>query len=203
MARTNPVSKRVWSNWLIDAALLVSALIATLSGIYFLFLPVGGYMGGRNPTYGVTVLFERHVWEWLHTWLGLAMIAVALIHLAIHWRWVVSMARRMWRAIATREAVLSRKGWINLILNLVVGVSFMLTAISGVYLFFVPGGFGAVDPRILLSRAGWDVLHTWAGIVMIAAAVLHIALHWVWIVKTTRRVVGMPADRSVPATQAA
>jgi hypothetical protein len=31
------------------AALIISAVAAAFSGIYFLFLPTGGYQGGRNP----------------------------------------------------------------------------------------------------------------------------------------------------------
>jgi len=54
----------------------MSALLAALSGIYFLFLPVSGYQGGRNPMYGVTVLFERSAWDDLHTWGGVVMIAI-------------------------------------------------------------------------------------------------------------------------------
>jgi hypothetical protein len=57
-----------------------------LSGIYFLFVPFGGYRGGRNPVYGVTILFSRHAWDGLHTWSGVLMIAAAVFHLTIHWQ---------------------------------------------------------------------------------------------------------------------
>ena len=71
------LSAKTKKNWAIDAVLALGGLLAALSGIYFLFLTSGGYQGGRNPMYGITILFERHTWEELHTWSGVAMIVVA------------------------------------------------------------------------------------------------------------------------------
>ena len=62
MEKKGLLSAKTKKNWLIDAALALGGVIAALSGIYFLFLPSGGYKGGRNPMYGVTILFERHTW---------------------------------------------------------------------------------------------------------------------------------------------
>lgn len=44
---------------------------------------------------------------------------------------------------------------------------------------------------ILFSRATWDLVHTWAGVVLIAAAVIHFAIHWRWITKVTTKMIGM------------
>jgi hypothetical protein len=57
MAKTRTVSNQTRNNWLIDVTLLLGAIVATVTGIYFLFLPVGGYQGGRNLMYGVKILF--------------------------------------------------------------------------------------------------------------------------------------------------
>ena len=73
---TKTVSLQTRTNWIIDLTVFLGGLAAAISGIYFLFLPSGGYQGGRNPMYGVTVLFARHTWDDLHTWSGVAMIAV-------------------------------------------------------------------------------------------------------------------------------
>ncbi len=97
------VSKQTQKNWWIDLTLFSSALMAALSGIYFLFLPSNGYQGGRNPLYNVQFIFDRQTWDDLHTWGGLAMIVVASIHLVIHWKWVVSMARRSWYELPTQK----------------------------------------------------------------------------------------------------
>ncbi|MFN2127277.1 MAG: DUF4405 domain-containing protein, partial [Anaerolineales bacterium] len=77
---------------------------------------------------------------------------------------------------------------INLLINAAVGISFLLAAISGIYLLFVPGGRNAIpDPQIIFTRTTWDLIHTWSGILMINAAVIHFAIHWKWVTKVTQK----------------
>jgi hypothetical protein len=187
---TQTVSKQTQKNWWIDATLLSSAVIAALSGIYFLFLPNGGFQGGRNPMYNVQILFARQTWDDLHTWGGIAMIAAVTIHLATHWSWVVGMVRRTWNEMTGQCGCMNPRGRWNLILNTVVAISFGLTAVSGVYFLFVPGGRWVADPIILFSRSTWDLLHTWAAVVLIIAAIIHFTIHWKWVTKVTRNMLG-------------
>ncbi|MBN1669108.1 MAG: DUF4405 domain-containing protein [Anaerolineales bacterium] len=188
MKKTNSVSPQTRNNWLIDATVFLGAVIASLTGIYFLFLPVGGYQGGRNPAYGITILFERHTWEDLHLWFGLLMIAAAVIHIAIHWAWIVNMTRRTLAEIFKRQGKLNARSRSNVAINVLIGTSFLITAVTGLYLLFVPGGRGAVDPGWLFNRTTWDLVHTWSGITMISAAVFHFAIHWKWVTKVTGKV---------------
>ncbi len=184
-------------NWLIDAGLFISALVATITGIYFLFLPTGGYRGGRNPYYGITILFDRHTWNDLHTWFGVAMIAVVVIHLAIHWRWVVSMTKRTLCAMFTPSCRLSRGAWINVAINTTIALGFLLAAISGLYFLFEPA-----KRAFIFTATTWDLIHTWSGVAMVGAAVLHLAIHWRWIVNVTTRIkdeVGRMKDEKIPA----
>ncbi len=201
-ART--VSKQTQKNWWIDAALFGSALVAILSGIYFLFLPTGGFQGGRNPLYNIQILFDRQTWDDLHTWGGIAMIVAAIIHLGIHWSWVIRMARRTWNELTGQCGCMNSRGRMNLILNVIVAISFVITAVSGVYLLFVPGGRWAADPMILFARTIWDLIHTWAGVLLTTAAMIHLVIHWKWVTKVTRNMLGMVipsqfVDRPVPA----
>jgi hypothetical protein len=185
------VSKQTQKNWWIDAMLFISAILAALSGIYFLFLPSGGFQGGRNPLYGIQILFTRETWDNLHTWGGVAMILAAGIHLAIHWQWITSMTRRIWKELTGESSAMNARGRWNLILNSIVALSFLLTAASGVYFLFVPGGRWAADPMLLFTRTTWDLIHTWSGVTLIAAAIIHFAIHWKWATKVTRKMVGM------------
>jgi len=187
MSEIKPLSKQTRHNWQIDAGLFLTAVLASLSGIYFLFLP-NGYQGGRNPLYGITILFNRETWDLIHTWTGVGMIAVAILHIAIHWKWITGMAKRMWREITCQCTPMNGYARFNVAINALVALGFLLAAISGVYLLFFPGGrYGVVDPMILFNRTVWDLVHTWSGVVMIAAAVIHFAIHWKWVTKVTRR----------------
>ncbi len=190
MATRAIIAKQTRNNWLIDAALFIGAIVSMLTGIYFLFLPVGGYQGGRNPMYGVTIFFDRHTWEDLHTWFGIGMIVAALIHLVIHWNWIWSMIRRVTHEVIHRERRLNARGRSNLALNIVVGLSFLLTALSGLYFYFFPsGGNGIPDPGLLFTRVTWDLIHTWAGITLTGTAAIHFAIHWKWVTKVTNKMI--------------
>jgi hypothetical protein len=193
MSKQIKLSTKNRTNWLLDASVFLGGILAALSGIYFLFVPSGGYQGGRNPMYGVTVLFSRHTWDDLHTWGGVLMVAAAAIHLLIHLKWIKMTGRRVAKTLGSREAGMSRTVWFNLMINALVAVSFLLTAVSGVYFLFAPsGGFQGGsnvgwDPGFLFSRTTWDLIHTWAGATFIGAAAVHFWIHWRWIKSITRR----------------
>jgi hypothetical protein len=205
MKKTFGVSSQTRNNWLIDTALFLGAVVASLTGIYFLFLPVGGYQGGRNPMYGITILFQRETWEDLHTWFGILMIVAAAVHIVVHWNWIVSMSKRVFQEMFRRERRLNGRSRYNVGINALIGLSFLVAAISGVVLLFTPGGREASSMVVLfLSRTTWDLIHTWAGVVMILAATLHFVIHWGWVTKVSRKVIGsIPAafvDRKPPQT---
>lgn len=182
------ISRQTRNNWLIDAAVFAGALVASISGVYFLFLPSGGYQGGRNPMYGITILFSRHTWDDLHTWFGVLMIAAVAIHFAIHWNWVKGTAKRMAKSLSGKGARMNRHGYTNVVVDLAVALGFLLAALSGVYFLFVPSGGRFTDPGFLFSRSTWDLIHTWSGVVMIVAAVVHFVIHWNWVTKVTAKV---------------
>ncbi len=127
------------------------------------------------------------------------MIAVAVIHLILHWSWVVNMTRRMIKDITGKNGKMNLRGRLNLLLNVVVGLSFLATAISGIYFLFVPGGRGAVDPMFLFTRITWDLIHTWAGVTLIAAGVIHFAIHWRWVVNVATSISKRLTSREIPA----
>jgi hypothetical protein len=203
MSSSNQASKQTQSRWLIDVAVFGSALTAALSGIYFLFLPSGGYQGGRNPLYGVTILFQRATWNDLHTGSGVIMIVAAVVHLAVHWKWVTSTLKRVTKKLTSGAGSINRHAWFNIGIDAVIALSFSMTMLSSVYFLFVPGGRGAIDPGLLFARSTWDDLHTWGGVVLIVSAVIHIVIHWRWVVKVTRNVlvsIGHTSTASATAT---
>jgi len=193
MSKRVKISAQNRNNWLLDATVFIGGVLAALSGIYFLYLPSGGYQGGRNPTYGVTVLFDRHTWDDLHTWSGMVMIAAAAIHLVIHWNWIKMMVRRSAKAVMSRERGMPRFVLFNIAINAVVALSFLLTTVSGVYFLFAPsGGFQGGsnpdwDPAFLFSRTTWDLFHTWAGVTLIGAVAVHFWIHWRWVKNVTKK----------------
>jgi hypothetical protein len=196
--RTRPLSPATRLNWLLDAAVFLGAVLASLSGIYFLYF-VGGYQGGRNPTYGITMLFGRETWDLLHTWAGVIMIAAVALHLAIHLNWIGMMTRKVMATLRGRSGM-SKGARVNVVVDLVIAISFLLAAASGVYfLFDVRSGWQVTGsaPLFLWSRTTWDIIHTWSGVTLIVAAIVHLAIHWGWVTKVTAKMwrsVGRRAD---------
>lgn len=187
------LSTRTRMNWLINASVFIGGIFVGLSGIYFLFIPSGGYQGGRNLLYDIQILFSRITWDDLHTWGGVIMIGAAALHIVIHWEWIIMMAKRLLGTLMSRGAQMSKGAKVNVVVDAVIAISFLLTAISGIYFLFAPtGGFQGGrnvgwDPGFLFSRTTWDLIHTWAGVVMIGAAAVHFLIHWRWIKNVTAR----------------
>ncbi|MEJ2011353.1 MAG: DUF4405 domain-containing protein [Anaerolineales bacterium] len=198
------ISTRTRVNWLLDLAVFSSALLASLSGIYFLYFTSGGYQGGRNALYGVTLWFARSTWSDLHIWGGVVMVLMVTIHLIYHWNWVVAMSNKLLKSVTKGSSGLSRGGRINLLVNMLIGLSFLLTAVSGIYFLFVPTGRfqgGAIpgwDPGFLMSRTTWDVVHTWSGVTLMLAALAHFIIHWGWIAKVSTRMFTFPTAKRKP-----
>jgi hypothetical protein len=190
------ISRKTRLNWILDAAVFLGAVVAGLSGLYFLYFPSGGFQGGRNPVYGMSLFFERHTWSDLHVWGGVVMMLAVAIHLAYHWYWVRSMAIKLLKTVKEGGSGLSRGGKINLLVNLFIALSFLVVSVSGIYfLFLAAGGYqgGANlswDPTFLFTRTTWDLIHTWSGVALILAAMLHFVIHWRWIRNVTARFFG-------------
>jgi len=183
------VSTQTRNNYFIDSFLFTGGIIAALSGVYFLFLPVAGYQGGRNPMYGITILFDRHTWGDIHVWATVAIIILAAIHIPLHWKWIVSMTRRAFKLI-TGKSKMNAYATFNLGVNILIGLSALISGLSGLYFLLVPGAAHASiapDPMWLFSRITWDLIHTWSGVIVIAAATLHFYIHWKWAFKVTRK----------------
>jgi hypothetical protein len=86
------------------------------------------------------------------------------------------------------------KAKINYVVDLIIGLAFIATAVLGLVLFFAgaSGGYqGGRNPGydksiLFLSRYVWKDLHTWSSITMTVGVLGHFILHWNWMVCMTR-----------------
>jgi hypothetical protein len=56
----------------------------------------GGYGWGRGE--GATFVWPRHTWINFHDWVGVALLVVVLVHVIVHWKWIVNMSKKYARA---------------------------------------------------------------------------------------------------------
>ena len=88
------MSSKAKMNLALDSVMAVAFLQSALSGLVIYLVP-GGYQGGANPYYGLEVLWlGHHQWSLLHTWGSLVMSAAVLVHLVLHWKWIVAMLKK-------------------------------------------------------------------------------------------------------------
>lgn len=89
--------KRATINYILDAVAFGLLFALLLTGLLMGFtLPAGS---GRAMVLGL----NRHEWGDIHLWVALAFIVVIAAHLALHWRWIVTMTAgkvRGWKRTA-------------------------------------------------------------------------------------------------------
>ncbi len=79
-------------NLAVNATIAISALISGLSGIYFLFFPQALHHPSlSSPSW----LFSFATWDLIHTWSSVLMVASAILHFAIHWKWVTKVTSKI------------------------------------------------------------------------------------------------------------
>ena len=81
-------------NYVVDFLMGISFCITALSGlVIFLFLPRGARQGGFQEFFGIT----KGTWTTMHNWMGILLILFVLIHLILHWRWIFSMTKAIFK----------------------------------------------------------------------------------------------------------
>lgn len=187
--KVNPVSTKTSQRWWLVALLTILGIFVLASSVYFLISPVG-YQGGRNPNYGITLIFDRETWDTVHLWTGLGMILILTIHIVVHWKWIQTMLNRYFLRDVHEVRKLNWRAQVNIILDLTAALSFILASVSGIYLLFAPArSSAATAPVFIFNWYAWDIIHTWSGIVMFISVFLHLYIHWGWIINVTKRVV--------------
>ena len=91
-------------NYFVDLIIAAGFVLTAVSGLVLFFAGSGGYQGGRNPRYlREVLLLSRFTWKALHDWGGMAMLGGVLLHLVLHWKWIVCMTRNLLRRRSRRE----------------------------------------------------------------------------------------------------
>ena len=94
------------------------------------------------------------------------------------------------------------KAWQNYIVDVLLFFAFLVTAITGIVIFFVlpsqvrGGGFYEF---MGMTKLIWKDIHNYAGLVMTGLVLVHLVLHWNWIKAMTKKVFTRKGkDLSIP-----
>jgi hypothetical protein len=114
----------------------------------------------------------------VHEWLGIGLGVVLLVHLTLHWDWVVRTTRKL----------LGRGGRDRLIwlVNLTLLISMTLCILSGVLISEV-----ALEQLGFRPPGGpfWDQMHSTTATITLILVPIHAALRWRWIARVARQFV--------------
>ncbi len=81
-------------NYIVDALALLVMLAMIVTGLWLRYVLPPGSRGGHGLSlWGLT----RHDWGDVHFWLAVALAALLLLHVALHWGWVCT-----WTGVCVR-----------------------------------------------------------------------------------------------------
>lgn len=160
-------------NFWIDVTIFVVFLVTAVTGL-LLWLAVPH---GPNPQAITFWGLARHRWVRVHAGFGMVTLIGAVVHIALHWKWIKAVSRRSSKDLAKRVRL-------NWTLDKLLFVAFILANVSG----FAAQSMSKRGVRATLSQA-WSQLHLWTGLAMTVITVVHLSLHWKWIVSAVQRYV--------------
>lgn len=113
----------------------------------------------------------------VHEWLGIAFGAALMTHLLLHWQWIAATTRRFF-------GKLPRATRLNYALNGLLFATMTVLIFSGLMISEEALPALGID---LAAGFAWRTLHPLAADAVLILVGLHVALHWKWIVNTTKR----------------
>ncbi len=82
---------------------------------------------------------------------------------------------------------------LNYGVDAVMGLAFLVSGVTGLVLFFfIPSGVrqGRYQEFLGMIKEAWQEEHVIAGLVIVILGIVHLILHWDWVVSMTKRSVG-------------
>ncbi len=129
----------------------------------------------------------------IHEWLGIALGAVVVTHLVIHWSWITGVAQRLF----SRTTGCARLGYALNALLFAVLTTIIFTGLMISETALAPLGIRTERDRF------WTQLHHLASDAAVFLLGVHVALHWRWIVNATQRLLTRLSSQKAAALSAA
>ena len=121
----------------------------------------------------------------IHEWLGLGFGIALIYHLLLHWNWIASLTKRLFRKLPGGQRL-------RYVIDLVLFVDMVVLTMTGIWISEV------AMRQLGLSFAPnffWRRLHEQTADFAIFLVALHIALDWKWIVSTNKRYLWQPLTK--------
>ena len=86
--------RKATRNYMLGVILFILALFQAMSGFILWFGLARGGGQGRGWGGGTATTFwslTRNTWTDIHSWVAVALLVIIIIHLILHWKWIVYM----------------------------------------------------------------------------------------------------------------
>jgi Domain of unknown function (DUF4405) len=121
----------------------------------------------------------------IHEWLGIGLGLILLVHLTLHWDWVIRTTKRLF----------SPRGHDKLIwaVNLALLFAMVLCVASGILISRVALPFLGIN---VFGSPFWERMHILTAEVTLGLVPVHVALRWRWILRVGRRLLTRTGRRA-------
>jgi hypothetical protein len=87
--------RKATRNYILALVMALLALCQAVSGFVLWVVLPRGYMGGRDTD--STFIWPRDSWINIHDWTAIALVVIVLVHVILHWGWIVRMTKSYFR----------------------------------------------------------------------------------------------------------
>ena len=92
--------KKAKINYVVDVILFFCMITLTFTGLVMRF----GYPRKvRFVGEGLVLGVDKHFWRDVHDWAAYVMILMVIIHLVLHWKWIVTMTKKIFLKSVKKE----------------------------------------------------------------------------------------------------
>ena len=99
--------------WTLVVGMVALGLAEAVTGfVLWLAFPEGGGGGrgfgggggiGNLTFWGIT----KHTWVDIHDWVAVALVALVLVHIVLHWKWLWRMTKNLFNGLSRKPAAVT------------------------------------------------------------------------------------------------
>jgi hypothetical protein len=92
--------KKWLKNYVLFVLLLLCGFVQAVSGFLLWLIIPGGHRGmGAGRIWQITeILWSRFTWIEIHDWVAVALVVLVIIHIILHWKWIIFMTKKAMRS---------------------------------------------------------------------------------------------------------
>lgn len=113
----------------------------------------------------------------LHEWFSIAFVGTLIVHLLLHWKWVVTVGATFFRKLFHFSRL-------QFLVDVLLFTAFTAVTLSGVMISKNVVNFLGIT---LASNPTWKLVHSLSANGVLLLVGLHFALHWNWVVRMVKR----------------